>query len=345
MKTILLKVKDKKLKAKAIALAAKIIREGGLVAFPTETVYGLGADALNSKAVKRIYEVKGRPPDNPIIVHIAEKNDIYKLAKCVPKKAKKLVQKFWPGPLTLVLKKAKKVPKITTGGLDTIAIRMPANEIALALIKKSHTPIAAPSANLSGKPSPTSTSHVLHDLNGKIEAIIDGGKTKIGVESTVLDLTTEPPTLLRPGGVTLEELEKVLGSINIPPYIKGKGFKGVAKSPGMKYRHYAPEAKLILVEGRCEKVVKKIRMLVKKYRKEGKVVGVMTTQKTHKYDANIVKFVGSSDLQIAKNLFKTLRVFDKKGVDIIIAEGVKEKGLGFAIMNRLRKAACEIIKV
>lgn len=321
---------------KKIKIAARFIREGKLVAFPTETVYGLGADALNENAVKRIFEAKGRPPDNPLIIHIAEFNQVYELAREVPEKAKMLAEKFWPGPLTIVLPKGDKVPYATTGGLDTVAVRMPAHEIALALIKTSKRPIAAPSANISGKPSPTIAEHVADDFYGRIECIIDGGETKIGVESTVIDLTTEPPMLLRPGGLPLEEIERVIGKIKIHPAVKGKPVK-LAKAPGMKYKHYAPEAQVVVIEGERKKVKEKIKELVKEYRAQGLKVGVMATGGF--YEADAYFNIGESEEEIARNLFKALRELDKSGVDIILAEGIEERGLGLAVMNRLRKAA------
>lgn len=328
---------------KKIRIGARFIKEGKLVAFPTETVYGLGADALNESAVKRIFEAKGRPPDNPLIVHIADFSQVYELAREVPEKAKMLAEKFWPGPLTIVLPKEDKVPYATTGGLDTVAIRMPAHEIALALIEESKRPIAAPSANISGKPSPTLAEHVADDFYGKIECIIDGGETKIGVESTVIDLTTEPPVLLRPGGLPLEEIEKVIGKIKIHPAVKGKPVK-LTKAPGMKYRHYAPEAQVVVIEGERKKVKEKIKELIKEYKAQGMKVGVMATGDF--YEANAYFNIGESEEEIAKNLFKALRELDKSGVDIILAEGVEERGLGLAVMNRLKKAAgYKVVKV
>ncbi|HIH72651.1 MAG: Sua5 superfamily-related protein [Thermococcales archaeon 44_46] len=319
-----------------IKIAARFIREGKLVAFPTETVYGLGADALNENAVKRIFEAKGRPPDNPLIIHIAEFDQVYELAREVPEKAKMLAENFWPGPLTIVLPKGDKVPHATTGGLETVAIRMPAHEIALGLIKASKRPIAAPSANISGKPSPTLAEHVADDFYGRIECIIDGGETKIGVESTVIDLTTEPPMLLRPGGLPLEEIERVIGKIKIHPAVKGRPVK-LAKAPGMKYKHYAPEAQVIVIEGERKKVKEKIKELVKEYKAQGMKVGVMATGDF--YEADAYFNIGESEEEIARNLFKALRELDKSGVDIILAEGIEERGLGLAVMNRLKKAA------
>ena len=343
MKTKIIKINPKKPEISKIKEAAEIIKKGGLVAFPTETVYGLGANTFNQKAVKKIFQVKKRPFTDPIIVHIANKKDIYKLAKKIPKRVKKLIDKFWPGPLTLVLKKRKIVPKIVTGGLETVAIRMPKNKIALSLIKESKVPIAAPSANLFGRPSPTTAQHVKEDLLNKIELIIDGGPTKIGLESTVIDLTTRPVTLLRPGGITLEKLKKILGEIKIHPTVFKKTKLKISKSPGMMSRHYAPRANLFLIEGEEKKVKNKIQQLIKKYKK--KKIGVLTVNKNHFYKADLVKFVGKDFSTIAKNLFKFLREFDKKNIEIIFAEGTDERDLGLAIMNRLRKASYKIIKV
>ncbi|WP_457752276.1 L-threonylcarbamoyladenylate synthase [Thermococcus sp.] len=320
--------------ARKIKLAARFILDGKLVAFPTETVYGLGADALNERAVRRIFEAKGRPPDNPLIIHISGFDELERLASYVPNEARLLAERFWPGPLTMVLPKADEVPLVTTGGLDTVAVRMPSHPIARALIGES-TSIAAPSANISGKPSPTLAEHVIEDFYGKIECIIDGGETAVGVESTVVDLTSEKPVLLRPGGLPLEELESVIGEVEIHPAVRGK-LTDVAKSPGMKYKHYSPNASVIVVEGKRENVRRKIMELVGEYRALGLCVGVMATEE---YDADEFFHLGKSEAEVARNLFKALRELDKRGVDVIIAEGIEERGLGFAVMNRLRKAA------
>ena len=346
MRTEIVKINPEKPYLSEIKKAADIIRQGGLVAFPTETVYGLGANALEPKAVRKIFEAKNRPVDNPLIIHIADKEQIYTLAEKLPKEAERLINLFWPGPLTLILKKSKIVPDITTAGLDSVAVRMPSNKIALTLIKESRTPIAAPSANSSGKPSPTSAEHVIHDLYGKIPFIIDGGSTEIGVESSVIDLTTSPATLLRPGKISYEDLRRVLGKINIHRCIvkRRKTGKVVALSPGMKYAHYAPDAKLVVVEGESDNVRKKIPQIIDEYKKEEKIVGVMTINKNIYYNkADTIKFVGDNHDEIAKNLFKVFREFDKEKVDIIIAEGVCDKGMGLAIMNRLRRASHKII--
>lgn len=320
---------------KRLKVAARLIREGKLVAFPTETVYGLGADALNEKAVRRIFEAKGRPADNPLIIHIAESEWLFKLAREVPEIALKLAERFWPGPLTLVLPKREEVPEITTGGLDTVAVRMPAHPIALELIRLSGRPVAAPSANISGKPSPTEADHVVDDFYGRIECIIDGGPTPIGVESTVLDLTGDIPLLLRPGGLPLEEIEKVVGRVEIHPAVKGIE-ADVAKAPGMKYKHYSPNAQVIVVEGSREAVQKRIDELVQEFRRKGLKVGVMATEE---HEADAFFHLGKTVEEAARNIFRALRELDKAGVDVIIAEGIEERGLGFAVMNRLRKAA------
>jgi L-threonylcarbamoyladenylate synthase len=343
-RTIVLKIDGENPENEKIMLAANIIRGGGLVAFPTETVYGLGADALNPEAVKGIYLAKMRPPDNPIIVHVANKGDVYRLAENVPEKAETLMNRFWPGPLTLVLKASNIVPRVTTGGLDTVAIRMPKHKVALALIEASGTPIAAPSANLAGKPSPTIAEHVIQDLYGRIDLILDAGPTSIGVESTVLDLTRDPPQILRPGGVTYEDLRDTLGEVVIHPAAIARSEFHIehAPSPGMKHKHYAPKAEMIVVEGEFNAVIKKVRELAERYMEEGRKVGILATDESLKeYELGIVKSMGSrKDLKsAAKGLFKVLREFDCEEVDVIIAEGIPQKGLGLAIMNRLRRAA------
>lgn len=346
LKTKIIKIARENIDANKIRKAANILREGGLVAFPTETVYGLGADALNPKGVSKIFKVKGRPPDNPLIIHIGDKTDLEKLAVNIPQDAELLIKKFWPGPLTLVLKKSSIIPKIVNAGLDTVAIRMPSNKIALSLIRGAKVPIAAPSANISTRPSPTSAEHVINDLGGKIDLIIDGGETNIGVESSVIDLTTTPRILLRPGGVTFEDLQAVLGKNNLQKlHSKPEDKQLKPKSPGMKYRHYSPIADVFLVEGRTENVEKKVKELAIYYKEKGCKVGIMTIKEMHQYQADKVKFIGSDFESVAQNMFKTFRKFDKNDIDIIIMEGVKEKQLGLAIMNRLRKAASKIIYV
>ncbi len=345
MQTKILRVDQTKPQITRIVQAALLIQKGEVVAFPTETVYGLGADALNPSAVKKIFEAKGRPADNPLIVHIHDKKDLKKLAINIPEITEKIIEKFWPGPLTVVLKKSKIVPKITTGGLDTIAIRMPKNKIAALLIKKSGTPLAAPSANFFGKPSPTLAKHVSEDLSGKIGMILDGGKTRIGIESTVIDLTGKTPMLLRPGAVTLEQIEELVGAIKIHPVVRGKKSKMMHRSPGMKYKHYSPNAKIILIEGSAKNADKKILQLISKFKKQQKRIGIMSVQRDHIYKADMTRFVGNNPDKIAANLFKVFREFDNKKIDIILARGIDKKGLGLGVMNRLDKAAHMKIKV
>ena len=319
--------------------AAEIIRKGGLVAFPTETVYGLGANALDPEAVKKIFLTKGRPADNPLIVHIADKDHIHKLTKNVPKEAEALITRFFPGPLTIVLEKKPIVPDETTASLPTVAVRMPNHKIALGLIEESYTPIAAPSANKAGRPSPTKAQHVLQDLGGEVELIIDGGATRFGLESTVVDLTAKPPELLRPGAVTLEMLREVLGTVHIhPSVLQQVAWKDVAKSPGMKYRHYAPRAELMVVLGNHRDVQMKIEQLIQDFCLRNMRIGVATTT-GKQYRVSHLERLGMSKQEIARNLFDVLRRFDEARVDVIFAEGVDEEGLGLAIMNRLKKAS------
>jgi len=349
--TLMLKVDPQKPEPEKVQAAAAFIKKGGLVAFPTETVYGLGADALNAKAILALFEAKKRPLDNPPIVHVENINDVYKLAARVPPKAAKLMSKFWPGPLTLVFKRSSIVPDVTVASLDTIAIRMPQHNVALALIRESHCPIAAPSANLAGKPSPTSAKHVYDDLNGRIDAILDGSSTHIGVESTVLDMNVDPPMVLRPGGTPFEALKQAVGDVRLHPFVAAEKELplGKARSPGMRHKHYAPNAKVVLVEGSVAAVTAKIKELIASYRLDACKVGVLATDETAAaYKADVVKSLGSrfNLAVVARNLFRFLREFDVEGVDVIIAEGVPAEGLGLAVMNRLRKAsAYNIIRV
>jgi L-threonylcarbamoyladenylate synthase len=342
MKTLMIKVDSEKPETIKIQAAAEIIQHGGLVAFPTETVYGLGANALNSDAVLRLFEAKKRPLDNPPIIHIAETKEVYQLVSEVPKKAEILMKQFWPGPLTLVLKRSVNIPKEATAGLDTVAIRIPIHPVAQALIRESKLPIAAPSANLSGKPSPTNAQHVYEDLDGRIDAIIDGGASNIGVESTVVDLSCDPPMLLRPGGTPYEALKGVLADLRLHQFVQSEVELPLEKirSPGMKHKHYAPKAEVILVEGNIEAVVAKIKTLMADYK--DKKVGVLATDETQTaYKAFVVKSMGSRhDIStIAASLFRLLREVDSEGVDIILAESVPHEGMGLAVMNRLRKAS------
>lgn len=347
MDTKIIKIDEKSIDKNLINEAANIIRTGGIVAFPTETVYGLGANGLDEEAVKNIYKAKGRPSDNPLILHISTINDLYPLVEEIPSLANVCMDRFWPGPLTIIFKKSRVVPNIITAGLDTVAIRMPDNKIAKELISQSGVPIAAPSANLSGKPSPTRGIHVIQDMMGKIEMIIDGGDTGVGLESTVLDLSTEIPTILRPGGITLEELREVIPNVIQDRSITNK--EETPKSPGQKYRHYAPNAEMILYTGDVEKIVEEIRRTSKKLINDGKIVGIMATEETkdNYIEGNIL--VSGSRLKretIAHDLFDILRCFDELNVDIILAEGVSFDNIGMAIMNRMVKAASgKVIKL
>lgn len=321
--------------------AAEVVRSNGTVVFPTETVYGLGANALSGEAVKKIFAAKGRPSDNPLIVHISSMNMLlYLIGSPLSDEARLLIEKYWPGPLTLIFKKSGKVPHEVTAGLDTVAVRMPDNRIALELISRSELPIAAPSANISGKPSPTLPEHVIDDMQGRVDMILCGSKSRIGVESTVLDLSGDVPVVLRPGGVTIEELESVLGKVQ---YSRG-GVEDteVPKSPGMKYTHYAPEADMVIVKGELENVKKKIQELVNENASKGLKVGVLASDETAGFYRNCsVLSMGSRTKAevIASNVFEKLREFDKLGVDIIFSEALDEKHIGVAVMNRLKKAA------
>jgi len=346
--TKIVKVDPGNLDYNIIKEAADIINRGGTVVFPTETVYGIGADALNDEAVDKIFTAKGRPQDNPLIVHIGDFHDLYDLVEEVPEKAKILAEKFWPGPLTMILNKKDILSDKITAGLDTVAIRLPANNIALAIIRESKKPIAAPSANTSGRPSPTEASHVIEDLMGKVDMIIDGGKTYIGLESTVLDMTSSVPMILRPGGVTREDIVEVLGECSYDPAIIRSEEKIVPKSPGQKYRHYSPKAKVILYKGSVENIVKRINIDYEKYISLGLKPGIMSTVQTEKsYEGKTTICLGdrTKPLTISSNLFKELRDFDHMGVDVILAEAIDEKGIGKAILNRLGKAASEVIEV
>lgn len=324
--------------------AAVVLRKGGLVAFPTETVYGLGGNALDETAAKRIYEAKGRPSDNPLIVHIADIQALEELTAFVPEQAKKLADAFWPGPLTMVLQKSEKVPLGTTGGLQTVAVRMPNHPGALRLIKESGIYLAAPSANISGRPSPTLAEHVYEDLNGKIPMILDGGMVQVGIESTIVDLTEEIPVILRPGCITKEMLEEVVGMVKMDPALEASGMDQNVKpkAPGMKYKHYAPKAQLTIVTGERDKVVAKINENIKRQGADGKKAGVIATEETKElYQSDYVISIGSREEEgaIARGLYKILRDFDHLQVDVIYAESFEKDKMGDAIMNRLLKAA------
>lgn len=322
--------------------AGRIIRKGGLVAFPTETVYGLGGDALNPESSKKIYAAKGRPSDNPLIVHIADKRDLYRIVREVPEKAKKLMEAFWPGPLTMIFYKNELVPQATTGGLDTVAVRMPSDRIAAAFIRAAGGFVAAPSANVSGRPSTTTAAHVEEDLGGRIEMILDGGQAVIGLESTIVDMSVEPPVILRPGAVTKEMMEAVIGPLEVDKAIIAPDSGVKPKAPGMKYRHYAPRADLAVVEGSTEAVIAAINQLAEEAEAEGKRVGIIATDETKdRYPKGLVLSLGARkhEEEIAQHLFEVLRDFDETDVDCIYSEAFDEASIGPAIMNRLLKAA------
>ena len=330
--------------------AAEILKRGDLVAFPTETVYGLGANALDESAAKKIYAAKGRPSDNPLIAHISDLEMIEPLISYFPEKGRKLAEAFWPGPLTMIFPKSEIVPYGTTGGLDTVAIRMPSDPVAAELIRLAGVPVAAPSANTSGRPSPTMAEHVYQDMNGKIDMILDGGPVGIGVESTIVDVTGEIPMLLRPGAITMEMLRETVGEVEIDPAIVGPMSADMRpKAPGMKYRHYAPKAELTLVEGEAEAVVRRINALAREKLQEGCRVGIICTEETRScYPGGMVRSIGerAKEETVAHNMYAVLREFDDLGAEYIFSEGFPEDNLGQAIMNRLNKAAgYHILKV
>lgn len=342
MNTQIYKIDSKAVDHRKMEEAAQLIRSGELVAFPTETVYGLGADALNPQASKKIYAAKGRPSDNPLIVHIAKFEDLEEIAKEVPQEAKKLADAFWPGPLTMIVYKNEKVPYETTGGMDTVAIRMPDHPAALELIRQSGCLIAAPSANTSGRPSPTLAEHVAEDLGGRIPMILDGGEVGIGIESTIIDLTEKIPMILRPGYITKEMLEAVIGTVQTDPGIIAADSTKKPKAPGMKYRHYAPKANLMLIDGAKCAVVDKINELTDAMHSEGKKVGIIGTDETvTSYRGDMVLSIGAREDEdaIARHLYKLLREFDEADVDVIYSESFATPRIGQAIMNRLLKAA------
>lgn len=328
---------DSKKKYPQIVEAAQLLKEGEVVAFPTETVYGLGANAMSDKAVSKIFEAKGRPADNPLIVHISNMEQLELLTEGLPEKAILLMNEFWPGPLTLIFKmKPGSVSTLVTAGLDTVAVRMPDHPVALSLINSAGVPVAAPSANKSGKPSPTTAGHVLDDLDGSIAGVVDGGPTGVGVESTVLDCTADIPVILRPGGLSKEDIERIIESVEQDPALENSD--SAPKSPGMKYRHYAPSAPLFLVEGDEEW----IQGLIDEKRSAGFKVGILAPEESASfYKADTVVVCGSrADLKsVAQSLYQALRSFDEKNLDIIYAETYPVQGVGAAVMNRLEKAA------
>lgn len=343
MDTIIEKVDPRNIDADVMDRAGKLIAKGELVAFPTETVYGLGGDALDPDASRKIYAAKGRPSDNPLIVHIAEFDDMKRVAREVPEQARKLADAFWPGPLTMIVWKSDAVPEATTGGMQTVAVRMPNHPVALELIRRSGCLIAAPSANTSGRPSPTEAQHVAEDLSGKIAMILDGGPVGIGIESTIIDLTEEKPMILRPGYITPEMLSEVLQEeVVIDPGIIAADDTRKPKAPGMKYKHYAPKAEMIIVDGAQDAVIAKINELTAAKRAEGKKVAVIATDETkERYDAQVILSMGrrSDEDAIAQHLYKILRECDELEVGEIYSECFQTPRIGQAIMNRLLKAA------
>ena len=343
MDTIIEKIDPGNIDADVMDRAGKLIAEGELVAFPTETVYGLGGDALDPDASRKIYAAKGRPSDNPLIVHIAEFDDMKRVAREVPEQARKLADAFWPGPLTMIVWKSDAVPEATTGGMQTVAVRMPNHPVALELIRRSGCLIAAPSANTSGRPSPTEAQHVAADLSGKIAMILDGGPVGIGIESTIIDLTEEKPMILRPGYITPEMLSEVLQEeVVIDPGIIAADDTRKPKAPGMKYKHYAPKAEMIIVDGAQDAVIAKINELTAAKRAEGKKVAVIATDETkERYDAQVILSMGrrSDEDAIAQHLYKILRECDELEVGEIYSECFQTPRIGQAIMNRLLKAA------
>ena len=349
MKTEMIKIDRDDMDLREMKRAGEILKKGGLVAFPTETVYGLGGDALDETAAHRIYEAKGRPSDNPLIVHIADMEHLYKIVKYVPESARKLAEAFWPGPLTMIMDKSDAVPHGTTGGLDTVAIRMPSDTIALELIRQGGGYVAAPSANTSGRPSPTTAQHVYEDLQGKIPMILDGGAVTIGLESTIVDLTEEIPTILRPGYISLEMVQAVLGEAKMDKGLISSDSNIHPKAPGMKYRHYAPKADLIIVEGEAARVREKINELVRENLAAGKKAGVIGTDESLLYyKEGDVRSIGSrkEEITIAQHLYSILRDFDESDISVIYSESFETPKIGQAIMNRLIKAAGhQIIKV
>ena len=336
---------DKESLLAKLAQAGEIIKNGGLVAFPTETVYGLGGDALNPTSSQKIYEAKGRPSDNPLIVHIADMEHLEKIVQNVPESAKKLANIFWPGPLTMIMHKSDIVPMQTTGGLDTVAVRMPAHPLALTFIQNAGGYVAAPSANLSGKPSPTKAQYVIQDMDGRIDMILDadaGTDGAIGIESTIVDMTGEVPMILRPGYITQKMITKVIGKTDTDVTILDNNSKQPPKAPGMKYRHYAPKGELVIVEGEPEQVIRYINQQAALHAEKGEKTGIIgTSESIGQYKADSIKDAGKRDdmLSAAQKLYTFLREFDDENIAYIYSESFSSEGVGQAVMNRLLKAA------
>ena len=343
MNTIYERIDPDDIDMSVIEKAGRIVRDGGVVAFPTETVYGLGADALCGASSRKIYKAKGRPSDNPLIIHIADLSDLNRIVKTVPPEAAQLAGKYWPGPLTMIFDKTPEVPKETTGGLDTVAVRFPSHPVAKAFIRAAGGFVAAPSANLSGRPSPTTGKHVMEDMDGRIDMVIDSGPCDIGLESTIIDMTSDVPMMLRPGFVNEKMLREVLGDIEKDPAVFGDSGENILpKAPGMKYRHYAPKGVLTIVSGDNDKVIRYIRDRIEN-RKEGGRIGVIACSSDvgHFGEADLVADAGSrgNEIEIASRLFDILRRCDEENIDEIYSEEFDTPQLGLAIMNRLIKAA------
>lgn len=342
MDTKVIRMDEQHIDREILRQAGKIIKSGGLVAFPTETVYGLGGDALNPASSRKIYEAKGRPSDNPLIVHIADIEALEPIVKEIPENARRLAESFWPGPLTMILPKSDLVPYETTGGLDTVAVRMPVHKVAREFIREAGGYVAAPSANLSGRPSPTVAKYVAEDMDGRIEMIIDGGDVEIGLESTIIDLTVPEPMILRPGYITRKMLEDVLFRVQEDCTLMRADSGQAPKAPGMKYRHYAPKGELTIIAGAQDAVITYINGQLDKQRHTGKKTGVIGTDQTiNRYHADVCKSAGNRENEstIAKELYRILREFDDESVEIIYSEAFDTSGIGQAIMNRLLKAA------
>ena len=338
METVIKKIDENNIDI--IKEMAEKIRNGETVIFPTETVYGLGANAMDENATKKIYEAKGRPSDNPLIVHIADVEEVDKIALEVGEKARKAMDEFWPGPLTIILKKKEIVPNVTSGGLSTVAIRMPSNKIANALIRESKTQIAAPSANISGRPSPTKAEHVVKEMSGRVSGIIMGGDCDFGLESTVVDFSEDKPMILRPGSITKEMLEEVLGDVSIDPSLSKKEDNIKAKAPGMKYKHYSPNAQVYIVKGEENNVIVKMNELSKKNHAENKKTGIMCMSKdVDKFECDYIVDLGKDYDEVASNLFDALIKMDEAKMDIVYSVCFESCGVGQAIMNRLLKSA------
>lgn len=340
METVIKKVDENNIDMGIIREMAEKIKNGETVIFPTETVYGLGANAMDEDAAKKIYVAKGRPSDNPLIVHIADVEEVDKIALEVGEKAKKAMENFWPGPLTIILKKKEIVPNVTSGGLSTVAIRMPSNKIANALIRESKTQIAAPSANISGRPSPTKAEHVVKEMSGRVSGIIMGGDCDFGLESTVVDFSEDKPMILRPGSITKEMLEEVLGEVSIDPSLTKKEDNIKAKAPGMKYKHYSPNAQVYIVKGEENNVITKMNELSRKNHAENKKTGIMCMSKdVDKFECDYVVDLGKDYDEVASNLFDALIKMDEAKMDIVYSVCFESCGVGQAIMNRLLKSA------